>query len=97
MLQRKMIQAKHQVFDITPNGIPLLHWLNAIQKYLLAKIMRLQQEQDMLYCTILLITNNEGPQLIFYPPWADIPVVNHDTLVKRYFILHIYKQGMKVA
>jgi hypothetical protein len=65
LLEREMLQAINKVFDVHPTGTSLLNWSNAIYNYLIAKIMSLHHELDMRHCTVVLITTDQGPQLIF--------------------------------
>jgi hypothetical protein len=97
MLERKMVQVIEQVFDISPNVTALTNWSNAVYNYLITKIQSLQLEHNMRHCTVLLISTDKGPQLVFSPPWADKPVINFDTLSDQYFISHTYEQKMKIA
>jgi len=97
LLEREMLQAINKVFDVYPTGTPLINWSNAVYNYLMTKIISLQHELDMRYCAVILITTDEGPQLFFYPSWADTPVINFDTLTEQYFISHTCKQEITVA
>jgi hypothetical protein len=92
-----MIQMIKAVFNVNPIGSPLENWSNAVYFHLISKTMSLQSDLNVKHCIVILASNNEGPQLTFYPIWADSPIINYDTMAEQYFISHMIKNGNIIA
>jgi len=97
VLKHEMIQVIKAVFNVTPISSPLENWSTAVYSHLICKIMSLQSDLNVKHCIVILVSNDKGLQLTFFPIWADSPIINYDTMAEQYFISHMIKNGTITA